>query len=128
MEPSINNEIVEEIKPKRRGRPKTVTVDKKEYRKQYYQANKNTLLQQGKEYYNEHKNEIRECQKEYIEDLKINNPEKFKELREKQKEQGNLRVKRSLELLNLIKELIEQNLIVLPDSHKDTVINLVNQY
>ena len=113
-----------ELKPKR-GRPKTVSVDKKEYQKQYYQKNKETLLENKKEYYSEHKDEITEYQKEYIEDLKNNKPEKYRELRKKQKEQGNLYTKRSLELIKLIKELLEQDLIVLPDSHKDKVLELV---
>ena len=111
---------------KKRGRPKTVTVDKKEYQKKYYEANRETLLENKKEYYVEHKHEIKEYQKEYMENLKEVNPEKYKELRTKQQEQGNLYTKRSLELLKVIKDLIEQDLIVLPDSHKDKVLELVN--
>ena len=115
-----------EIPQKRRaGRPKTVSIDKKEYQKQYYQKHRETLLENKKEYYTEHKDEIKEYQKEYMEELKVNNPEKFQELRTKQQEQGNLYTKRSLELLKVIKELLEQGLIVLPDSHKDKVLELV---
>lgn len=115
-----------EIEKKKRGRPKTINVDKKEYQKKYYEAHKEALLEQKKEYYEEHKDELKEYQKDYIENLKENNQEKFQELKKKKQEQGNVRIKRSLELLKIVKGLLEKDLLVLPDSHKEKVLELIN--
>lgn len=114
-----------EVQPKRRGRPKTINVDKKEYQKQYREKNREVLSEKKKEYYSENKERILENQKEYIENLKIDDPEKFKDLRIKQKEEGNFRVKRSLQLLNLISELYKKGLLSVPDSHKELIKELI---
>ncbi len=108
-----------------RGRPKTINVDKKEYNKQYREKNREKLAEKKKDYYTEHKEQLLEYQKQYTDDLKENNIEKYKELRTKQKEQGNYRVKRSLQLLNLISELYEKGLLSVPDTHKEIIKGLI---
>ncbi len=114
-----------EIPQKRRvGRPKTLNIDKKEYQKQYYKKNRESLLEKNKEYYTEHKDEIRENQKEYIETLKETNPNKYQEIKKKKQEQGNLYTKRSLEVMKLLKEMLQQDLV--PESYKNKVLELVN--
>lgn len=116
-----------EIPRKRRvGRPKTISIDKKEYQKQYYQKNRESLLEGKKEYYVEHKDEITEYQKEYIEDLKVNNPEKFHELREKQKELSNELQRKERALYKLIKELYMAGLLPVDDTHKEKISKLIN--
>ena len=123
-----------ELQPaKRRGRPKTVTVDKKEYRKQYYQKNKDNLLVKHKEYNKEHKEEIKEYQKEYqkdyrkeyIENLKETNPEKFQELRDRQNELSKELHRRERELFKLVLQLYENGEIVVPETYKESISELL---
>ncbi len=116
-----------EVPQKRRaGRPKTVSVDKKEYQKQYYQKNRESLLEGKKEYYTEHKDEIREYQKEYVEKLKENNPEKFQELREKQKELSIELQRKERALYKLIKDLYISGLLSVDNTHKELISELIN--
>jgi hypothetical protein len=120
-----------EEQPKRRGRPRTVNItDKKDYHKKYYDNNRETLLEQKKEYYLENKEQIlehqKEYQKEYIEKLKINKPEKFKELRQKQKELSSEAHKKERDAYKLLKTLIKDGTITLPESYKDKILELIN--
>ena len=123
--PLKNNEVEEQ--PKRRGRPRTVNItDKKEYHKNYYDNNRETLTEQKKVYYLERKDKITEYQKEYIEKLKTNEPEKFKELRQKQKELSSDAHKKEREAYKLLKTLIKEGIITLPESHKNKILELMN--
>jgi len=121
---------VEIPQKKKVGRPKTVSVDKKEYQKQYYQKNKETLLENKKEYYLEHREELleynKEYQKEYIENLKTNNPEKYKELRKRQQKQGNEYHKKEQAVYKIVRELIRQGMLEIPESHKEILLELTN--
>lgn len=116
-----------QVQPKRRGRPKTVNItDKKEYQKKYYDNNRDKLLEKKKEYYSENKEQILECQKEYTEKLKFNDPEKYKIIREKQSEAGNITHKKALCIYKIIKELTKSGALTLPESHKDIILELIN--
>ncbi len=125
---------------KKRGRPKTVNVDKKEYQKKYYEAHKEALLEQKKEYRLEKKDEIKEYQKEYyqnnresllekkkeyIDTLKESNPDKFKEIRDKQLEQSKEIHRKERELFKLFLQLYEKGEMNLPDTHKERINNLL---
>ncbi len=112
--------------PKRRGRPKTVNIDKKEYNKQYREKNREKLVEKDRQYYAENKDKILENQKEYIENLKINNPEKYKEGLNRYKEHGNELQKKALCIYKLIKELAKSGVLTLPESHKDIILELIN--
>jgi hypothetical protein len=127
-----------EEQPKRRGRPRTVNItDKKEYLKRYYDNNRETLSEQKKQYYlenkdkykeyrDENKDKITEYQKEYIEKLKTNEPEKFKDLRQKQKVLSSEAHKKERDAYKLLKTLIKDGIISLPESHKDKILELIN--
>ena len=125
MEASNNNEVIEDLKPKRRGRPKTNSLDKKEYQKEYYKKNKESLLEQKKEYYNQHKDEIlehqKEYQKEYMQNLKDNNPDKFKSIREKNNEASKDYHMREQQAFRFIKSIIENGELYLNETHKETL-------
>jgi hypothetical protein len=101
-----------QVQPKRRGRPKTVNItDKKEYNKQYYEQNRENILEQ---------------KREYIGKLKINEPEKYKEGMQKFKEHGNELQKKALCIYKLIKELTKSGVLSLPESHKEIILELIN--
>ena len=120
-----NNEVEEQ--PKRRGRPRTVNItDINEYQKNYYTNNRESVLEKRKEYREGHKDKYKEYQKEYIEKLKTSEPEKFKELRQKQKELSSEVHKKERDAYKLLKTLIKEGIITLPESHKDTILKLIN--
>jgi hypothetical protein len=121
---------VEIPQKKKVGRPKTVSVDKKEYQKQYYQKHKETLLENRKDYYSENKDKIleynKEYQKDYIENLKVNNPEKYQEIRKRQNELSLEYHRKEREAYRIITSLIRDGLLNLPESHKEIILELIN--
>jgi hypothetical protein len=117
MQASNNSEVIENLKPKR-GRPKTVTVDKKEYQKQYRINNREILAEKDRQYYAENKDKI-------LENLK-SDPIKYEERMRKFKEHGNMTHKKALCIYKIIKELTSSGVLTLPESHKDIILELIN--
>ncbi len=140
MQASNNNEVIEDLKPKRRGRPKTNSLDKKEYQKEYYKKNKDSLLEQKKEYYNQHKDEILEHQKEYysehkddilnyqkqyIQTLKENEPDRYNSIRERTNELSREIHKKERALFKLFLQWYEKGEMTLPDTHREIIKELI---
>jgi nicotinamide riboside kinase len=109
---------------KKRGRPKTVNVDKKEYQKKYYEAHKDALLDKAKDRYTENPEVFKERNKQYMETLKETDNEKYQAIREAQSLGGHDYHKRQLQAFKIIKELIETGELTLQDTHKE----LLNKY
>jgi hypothetical protein len=120
---SDTNENVNVVK--KRGRPKTVTVDKKEYNKVRYQANKEAVLEKAKERYNENRDIFIERNKKYMENLKETDIAKYEAIREAQSKGGNSLIKRQFELCKIVKELLEEGILTLPDNHKKRILELI---
>jgi len=111
-----------EIEKKKRGRPKTINVDKKEYQKKYYEAHKDKV----KERYNDNPEVFKERTKQYMEKLKETDNERYKALRDMQSKGGNSLIKRQFELCKLIKELLDSGSLTIPDTHRERVLELLN--
>ncbi len=100
-----------ELQPvKRRGRPKTVMVDKKKYQKKYFQENKERLSENNKK---------------YMEELKISNPEKYEEIKSSINIKSKDIHRKERELYKLFLEWYERGEMTLPETHKEHVNKLL---
>ena len=108
-----------EIEKKKRGRPKTINVDKKEYQKKYYEAHKEALLDKAKERYNDNPEAFKERSKQYMETLKETDNEKYQAIREAQSKASLDYHKREQQAFRLIRNLIEKGEITLQEEHKE---------
>jgi transaldolase len=108
-----------EIEKKKRGRPKTINIDKKEYQKKYYEAHKDALLDKAKERYNDNPEAFKERSKQYMETLKETDNEKYQAIREVQSKASLDYHKREQQAFRLIRNLIERGEITLQEEHKE---------
>ncbi len=121
--PEDVDEEKEEKEVKKRGRPRKSDMSSKEYQKLYYELNKELYISRAKEKYQadpeKRKEYNKEYNKQYRENLKITNIEKCKENQKKVSDARKKYDKRQQQSFKIIKQLIEENSIILTEEQKE---------